>query len=135
MLSFSYTIQHICTRTSDSDLSLMLLLWNIISGGVFFISTYPFLQLHFLLSWYSLAVFNRSFSWLSHLYATGIRRGCLPDYCQNPSLFYIPCVLFLEGNLLQLEVSAVWIFTPRLPWNIVGFMTHCQCFVNGLSMV
>ena len=33
------------------------------------------------------------------------------------------------------EVLTVWIFTPRLPWTVVGVVTHCQQFVNGLSTV
>ena len=28
----------------------------------------------------------------------------------------------------------VWIFTPRLPWTVVGFVTHCQRLVNGLEI-
>ena len=35
---------------------------------------------------------------------------------------------------LWLEMSTVWIFTPRLPWTVVGFVTHCQRFVNGLEI-
>ena len=40
-------------------------------------------------------------------------------------------------NLLlypDLEVSTLWIFTPRLPWTVLGFVTHCQRFVNGLEI-
>ena len=32
-------------------------------------------------------------------------------------------------------MSTVLIFTPRLTWNVVGFLIHCQNFVNGLSEV
>ena len=35
----------------------------------------------------------------------------------------------------HIEVSTVWIFTPRLPWTLVGFVTHYQQFVNGLSEI
>ena len=36
---------------------------------------------------------------------------------------------------LSSEVSTVWIFTPRLQWTVVGFVTDFQRFVNGLSTV
>ena len=36
--------------------------------------------------------------------------------------------------VLWLEVSTVWIFTTRLPWTVVGFVTRCQRFVNGLEI-
>ena len=31
-------------------------------------------------------------------------------------------------------MSTVWIFTPRLPWTVVGFVTHFRRFVNGLEI-
>ena len=43
----------------------------------------------------------------------------------------VGCSVVLCYNELWIEVSTVWIFTPQLPWTVVGFVTHCQRFVNG----
>ena len=39
-----------------------------------------------------------------------------------------------SNNGPRLEVSTVWIFTLWLPWTVVGFVTHCQRFVNSLNI-
>ena len=40
----------------------------------------------------------------------------------------------VRNPAIRVEVSTVWIFTPRLRWTVVGFVTHCERFVNGLEI-
>ena len=42
----------------------------------------------------------------------------------------IPCLL-----RPLLEMSTVWIFTSRLSWTFVGFVTHCQRLVMAETTV
>ena len=45
----------------------------------------------------------------------------------------VGCSVVLCYNELWIEVSTVWLFTPRLPWTVVGFVTHCLGSENNVK--